>query len=1333
MDCEHHQGRSPGSLCLHQHPCANLSCSSAMTYIRAAETHEHSRLISSSQSSQVCTKHGVNERSLSSMHPLKSTESHVVGGIYHPLQVYHAGNTAETRLYRSLENLNWASVSDSSVYTHFRSVDSEFILHCRSTRHLSGGSAGKAPVHSMTEIYGNVTDRLAAPRDTPVPPIAKIHQWLFSTGDDKVAPGDAKRELKEKLRNHSSKTVEPNRPVRPLTFPASCLVESRLCQSCSSKHCSTSPPETPVSTKSTMPASRQCTSFLHQRTNPEYIKQEAIRRLQLRRQNSSPNLTLLHADKENRGLVKSKTTESFREQRQCPGRQCEAQPETKHSGKHRFYIPTFEEFKNMRSREKESRPNSEICLENKEFPSKNISKTKPNTNGCLPITAETQHHKLGNGTIVSVPDSTGATHGEGDMMIVQDRTSMSRGEVDSMMVHSHTGMSQGDSMLVQECTSASHGHRDSKIVQDPTDMSHGQSNLMIGNISTDIYPGDSDSILGQNSTTTSHQEHNSAVQDTTVMTYRDRDLIVQDDTATSHQDHKSIVGDATGMSIDNCDSMNPSQSKLPLNDRVPCHRAPLIAQHGSLESRGHSPPYRPTFPAPICSSPVPRFPLQSMHSAKEELELCDPHVFNASRSSGLPCLAEHSVTSEAHSSCCPSLLLEATDLSSYGAKLQKVKNGLIGSALDLIKKSCSAETAIEPPAGASRDLEKIDRSSQGNSNQSSACFMATQSCTTTTSDEMATDPKSSLSISGCRRSSSDMTHEVVDAGKSQRGCRLRPHFSDPMPTDAVKRKQLEMKIAAAARHHSQRRRQDKDNGPVLMKANTTTSCSSGKDRSYTAGEPRRSRHRWSNISSLSTDSGIVGVNDEREEGEGSITRAPKPGEVERVDSGIGDALSRRWRARVAEAAASLEAWEAHRPCTDCGERDSALDTESRGKRRETLCSKCVNRRMERKEAVMEFVNTEASYGEDLRIIKEEFYLPMQMAGLLTHEQLQVVFSNIQELIDLNDKFLEVLQEEIDQAFDQGDDDLMTFCIGEVFLEFVNMLPAFQTYCLQQPTSVTALNALEKEKELLRIFLDVSQNDNMALRRMNLRSFLMAPLQRVTKYPLLLSRILKSTTEFHPDHSSLWEAKSRIESHLEHINMKTKQEGNTWTLRSFRRESRKNREVTNIEMRELAIKQVGWPREETRFIKEGPLQLAQPADGQWVKKGCKALKFQNVQVLLMVKMRRPSESSLEGNSSESQAVRDAVLVIIKDKSNGKFAMLGEPLRLGHCVVSADPECEDTFELLEIRREGFVFRDGDNSRTHHWYRQIKTYSRQLGSWKKRRNALPNIMISTTQSRS
>lgn len=260
--------------------------------------------------------------------------------------------------------------------------------------------------------------------------------------------------------------------------------------------------------------------------------------------------------------------------------------------------------------------------------------------------------------------------------------------------------------------------------------------------------------------------------------------------------------------------------------------------------------------------------------------------------------------------------------------------------------------------------------------------------------------------------------------------------------------------------------------------------------------------------------------------------------------------------------------------------------------------------------------------------------------------------------------------------------------------------------------------------------------------MNLRSFLMAPLQRVTKYPLLLSRIIKVTPESHPEYARLREAKSRVESHLEHINMKTKQEGNgvTWSLRSFRRDSRKNREVINIEMRELSMKTVGWARENTRFIMEGPLQLSQPTDGQWVKKGSKALKFQNVQSLLMVRTQRGSEGQgadpgARGDPGDGggEGIQDGVLVLIKDKSSGKFTVLREPIQLCNCVVSMDPECEDTFEVLDIRRESFVFRASDKPRTQHWFHQIKRYARDLGTWRKRRNALPNIMINTNQSRS
>ncbi|KAG5852832.1 hypothetical protein ANANG_G00066730 [Anguilla anguilla] len=684
--------------------------------------------------------------------------------------------------------------------------------------------------------------------------------------------------------------------------------------------------------------------------------------------------------------------------------------------------------------------------------------------------------------------------------------------------------------------------------------------------------------------------------------------------------------------------------------------------------------------------------------------------------------------SHAPPTCCPALLLDGTDLSSYGAKISKMKDGLLGSALDLIKKSCSAEVAGEAPVRLARDQDGADITPSPAGPSIHCGFHDDAGLQHGGSQQAfrrrrrarraAGSPAAALGFSlavqrmkdghrlltqqqpraCCRRSSSDAAYELADSAKAQRECRLRPHFSDPMPADTAKRKQLEMKIAAVARLHSQHRDWDGSRG----------------------GLSRAGGRRWGRGRAPGRLPGDAAPLEQREQPE---RRQRRDGPDERRAGGP--------RGRRGEGAGPPErrrrgaGRQRHRPGLARGWKRPSASLRAR-------------ERTERKEAILEFLNTETSYGEDLRIIKEEFLCPMQSAGLLTPDQLAVVFGNVQELIDVNDKFTEHLQDSIEQAFDQGDEDLQTVCIGEIFLEFANMLPAFQTYCLQQSAAVNMLNTLEKEKELLRIFLDVSQNDNTALRRMNLRSFLMAPLQRVTKYPLLLSRISKATAESHPDHARLREAKGRVESHLEHINTRTKQEGATWSLRSFRRDSRRSREVANMEMRELCMRTVGWARESTRFVMEGPLQISQPADGQWVKKGSKALKFQNLQSLLMVQVQGAAEGPQEGGGSRgqeapSEPVRDGVLVLIKDKSSGKFSVLREPIRLGNCVVSADPECDDTFEVLDIRRDAFVLRAADKSRTQQWFRQIKRYSRDLGPWRKRRNALPNIMISTVQNRS
>ncbi|CAB0032822.1 unnamed protein product, partial [Trichogramma brassicae] len=205
----------------------------------------------------------------------------------------------------------------------------------------------------------------------------------------------------------------------------------------------------------------------------------------------------------------------------------------------------------------------------------------------------------------------------------------------------------------------------------------------------------------------------------------------------------------------------------------------------------------------------------------------------------------------------------------------------------------------------------------------------------------------------------------------------------------------------------------------------------------------------------------------------------------------------------------------------------------------SVCRKCAKKRIERKEIVTEIVETEQKYGRDLHIILEEFHRPMLRAGLLTPEQLSAIFLNVEELLEHNHVLAHKLKRAVELALESGDADLLSLDLGKIFLESERMLHAFESYCTRQGGASLLLQNLEKEKELLRIFLKVSQMENAVLRRMNLNSFLMVPVQRVTKYPLLLARLLKATPSARLDMQELKkrlkQAQTNIELHLEHMN------------------------------------------------------------------------------------------------------------------------------------------------------------------------------------------------------
>ena len=219
---------------------------------------------------------------------------------------------------------------------------------------------------------------------------------------------------------------------------------------------------------------------------------------------------------------------------------------------------------------------------------------------------------------------------------------------------------------------------------------------------------------------------------------------------------------------------------------------------------------------------------------------------------------------------------------------------------------------------------------------------------------------------------------------------------------------------------------------------------------------RNHKHRVSAISNISDSSSSSNESGGSGDGavvwRGSLDKVAGTREVERNDSGVGSdsgmstCNNNNNNINSSKNNNKLTGTVAAAPETVSGCEDCELTLTDDN---ESLCPKCVKRRGERKEIITEIVDTEIKYGRDLRIIVEEFYRPMLVAGLLSSDQLASIFLNVEQLIQVNTGFTDKLKEALDEAAALGDEDLFSVQIGILFINAMPMLQAFEAYCTKQ--------------------------------------------------------------------------------------------------------------------------------------------------------------------------------------------------------------------------------------------------------------------------------------------
>jgi len=281
---------------------------------------------------------------------------------------------------------------------------------------------------------------------------------------------------------------------------------------------------------------------------------------------------------------------------------------------------------------------------------------------------------------------------------------------------------------------------------------------------------------------------------------------------------------------------------------------------------------------------------------------------------------------------------------------------------------------------------------------------------------------------------------------------------------------------------------------------------------------------------------------------------------------------------------------------------------------------------------------------------------------------------------------------------------------------------------------------------------VSQMENKILRRMNLSSFLMVPVQRITKYPLLLARLLKVTPGHHADRENIREAQTRIEVALEQINKDAKEliamKGSWRRAGAQPKKAGVQREMNNMRVRKLSLEMLGWGREETRFALEGRLTFAHLTDSTWRSIKWKGstntgMKLLTANALLVVTSRpgfgevpcQPTSSGAGIIFPRAESVGAAVLLLVREKTS-RFATVREPFFLDRAVICCEQDGEvaaaardqlDYFEIQEFgNKDSYVFKAEESSMTGTWFRALQYYSQCLGGWRRRRRGLPNIMV-------
>ncbi|XP_074528793.1 rho guanine nucleotide exchange factor 12 [Halichoeres trimaculatus] len=207
--------------------------------------------------------------------------------------------------------------------------------------------------------------------------------------------------------------------------------------------------------------------------------------------------------------------------------------------------------------------------------------------------------------------------------------------------------------------------------------------------------------------------------------------------------------------------------------------------------------------------------------------------------------------------------------------------------------------------------------------------------------------------------------------------------------------------------------------------------------------------------------------------------------------------------------------------------------------------------IKRQEVINELFYTERAHLRTLKVMDSIFYQRLSRDGVLSPEDLKLVFINLEEIIQMHVSILEqmtsIRKRSETSVIGQIADDLLAWFSGE---EEEKIKKAVGAFCSNQPYALEFIKSRKKKDQKFALFMQEAESNRLC-RRLQLKDIIPVEMQRVTKYPLLLDNIAKYT-EDREEREKVRKAAECCKKILNDVNQAVKEAENKQRLVDYQR-------------------------------------------------------------------------------------------------------------------------------------------------------------------------------------